>query len=220
MCSADGVAIECRNGIPTNVLDCRRGDRPCIARGAFAACGERLSKGDPGAPPAGGDSPPRPCADGSPEAVAPGCSTDGAKIELCMDGERVSFHCAPFGMRCRFEGAWPHCAPPTDLCREGEVRWEGTNAVRCFRGHEIRTDCAAADMGCSLGGDWTRVGDCEAPVPSHGRECVEEEPPRCEGNRARYCFSGEVRRIECASVGMSECTDEGGVVRCVEGRDR
>jgi len=75
ICDSNGRAVTCVDGVPHDVLDCRRAGNTCAVVGERAYC----SLG--------------PCEDGGNASTTARCSADGKQLQTCTRGESFSFPC-------------------------------------------------------------------------------------------------------------------------------
>ena len=111
----------------------------------------------------------------------PVCSQSGSHKLQCDKGKLLSLDCAAFGLKCTTgaDGA-AACATSSPACTGNAKRCDGTTAIGCFNGHEVRVDCASAGLVCNATpGSWP-VGACVQPPPPAGA-CDPNDKPRCDG---------------------------------------
>jgi hypothetical protein len=187
-CDVDGRALTCWHDQTLAVRDCPRGGEQCLVQGGQATC----SLG----------SCPSTIADGD----KPRCSGSGTHLLHCENGKLASLDCAAFGLRCAVgpDGA-AGCATNGPPCAAGSSRCDGTVAVGCFNGHEVKVECSAAGLACNqAAGAGTPVGACVAStLPSGG--CDPNDRARCDDAVIKYCASGRPRAYSCKSAGFGRC---------------
>jgi len=197
-CDVDGRAITCWNNGVLQVRDCTRGGEQCVvangnATCALGPCPSNIKPGDP-----------------------PQCSASGTHKLQCdkITGKLVSLDCAAFGLHCAVDPAGTAgCTTSGNTCSGTAKHCDGTTAVGCFNGHEVRVDCAAAGMTCSPAPGTTPVGACvSAPPPVGG--CDPSEKARCDGANIKYCFAGKQRSYFCKALGFNKCDGGKSGVHC------
>jgi hypothetical protein len=199
MCDGDGRAITCTNERVSLVRDCPRGGEQCVVREGHAVCALGSCEKD----------------------AAPACSPSGTRVLECKKGKLLSLDCGAFGLRCTPSGDGPKCATQAASCQEGTTRCDGSTAVACWHGHEVRIDCGARGLVCGAGTSAldaggaaiSTVGACAAVAPAQGA-CDPAAPPRCDGATLRWCASGHPRGYLCKSVGLQRCITDDKGPRC------
>lgn len=191
-CDSDGRAITCTNERITAVRDCPRGGEQCAVRDgkAFCALG--------------------PCPTDGPAA----CSPSGTRVLECKKGKLTSFDCGAFGLRCVSTPDGPKCATQGAACTEGATRCEGSSAVACLHGHEVKVDCGQAGLTCGASGSRgaSTIGVCA--TPAHDGGTCETKTAKCNGASIEYCAFGAKRSYLCKSVGLSRCIADDKGARC------
>jgi len=195
-CDVEGRALTCWQGQIVAVRDCPRGRERCLVRDAQATC----TLG--------------PCGPDVTEGARPRCSGSGTHLLRCERGQLASLDCATFGLKCLTgPDGTSECATQGPACSGTARRCEGSTSVACFNGHEVRVDCAAANLDCPLTPGATRVGAC-ASRPSAAGGCDARETPRCDGASIRYCLAGNPRAYPCTATGFGKCESARGGPHC------
>jgi hypothetical protein len=190
-CDDGDRAIACFQGQTLAVGDCGRGGEQCIVSGGQAGC--VLA----------------PNCSSMTNADKPQCSASGTHKLSCDKGKLKSFDCGLFGTKCVLDASGaPVCAPPTNACTSGAKRCDGTSAVGCFNGHEVRVDCSKANLGCDQSSP--SVGLCNCPSGSGSAS----DAAKCDGGNIKYNFCGKPRAYNCKALGFKGCDDKGKGVRC------
>lgn len=151
-------------------------------------------------------------------ATAPACS--GAVGSSTCDGN-TRVHCraragggaaalredCPSGSTCIAVGTSTGCAPSVGTCAAESARCEGDVLMACAKLdgqlRELRTDCAKSGRRCLA--DAKGVGACVPRAEECTRPARGESSARCNGNALEVCIEGRLARVDCASVGRSEC---------------
>jgi hypothetical protein len=186
-CDVDGRALTCWQGQIVAVRDCPRGKEQCLVRDAQAtctlgSCGADILEGGPAR-----------------------CSGSGTHLLHCEKGKLESLDCAAFGLGCLTESdGTSECATGGPVCSSTARRCEGNTSIGCFNGREVRVDCGAANLECSLTPGEIAVGACVSPPPTAGR-CDPREAPRCDGASIHYCLAGKPRSYLCGAAGFGKC---------------
>jgi len=193
-CDVDGRAITCFHEQMVAVRDCGRGGEQCVISGGEAKC----TLG--------------PCPGTIKDGDKAQCSASGTHRLTCDKGKLLSTDCAVFGLKCATgaDGA-AACATSGPTCTGTTKRCEGTTAVGCFNGHEVRVDCAAAGLVCNATPGSTSVGACVMP-PQPAGACDPNDKPRCDGASVKYCYNGKPRSYFCKALGFNRCDPK--TVRC------
>lgn len=141
---------------------------------------------------------------------------EGSRLVRCTsDGLRSSTDCAglPIDATCGtyIDDAGAEqtgCVSTGPACVAADARCEGTVAIGCGNGREVRLDCAALVE-----------GHCEAPdgglrcVPD-ASECSAADPDRCEGPVIVTCVNGRRVQIPCADLSLATCVEAADGARC------
>ena len=195
-CDVEGRALTCYQGQALAVRDCPRGGEQCIVVDGQATCTLGPCPGD--------------IHDGDKAR----CSGSGTHILQCQKGKLTSLDCQAFGLRCATTAdGTAGCATNGAACAGTAKRCDGNVAVGCYDGHEVRVDCAAADLVCNPVAGATPVGACMATPPATGA-CDPNEKPRCDGASVKYCYAGKPRSYFCKSLGFNKCDASRGNVKC------
>ena len=195
-CDVDGRALTCWQGQIVSVRDCARGKEECLVRDGVATC----TLG--------------PCPADIKEGDKPRCSGSGTHKLHCEKGKLSSLDCAAFGLKCQTDGTGTSdCATQGPTCTGTAKRCEGNVSVGCFNGHEVRVDCAAANLVCSSMPGGTPIGACVSPPLSVGG-CDPGQTPRCDGANIKYCIAGKPRSHFCKATGFNKCDSSHGGPRC------
>jgi len=198
LCDVDGRAITCWHEQPLAVRDCQRGGEQCIVSGGDARC----TLG--------------PCPATIRDGDKPQCSASGTHKLQCEKGKLASLDCAAFGLKCTVgsDGA-AGCATSGPSCTTNAKRCEGSTAVGCINGHEVRVDCGGAGLGCPSAPGATSVGACVAAPPPLGA-CDPNDKPRCDGASIKYCYAGRSRSYFCKALGFNRCENGKSGVHCAQ----
>jgi hypothetical protein len=199
VCDADGRALTCWHDHVFAVRDCPRGGESCRVLDGDATC----TLGS--------------CAEDSPDAAAPHCSTSGTHLLRCDKGRLASVNCAALGLGCAVSDGSAACATAGPPCTGASARCEGGIAIGCFNGHAVRVDCAAAGLTCGAASGDTLLGACSlGPPPAPA--CDRSARARCENGSIQYCAFGRPRSFSCKAAGFAGCEGDGkaaATVRCV-----
>ncbi len=201
-CDLDARAITCWRGKVLGVRNCGLADELCVVKEGKAECAL------PGA---------------CPSNVKAEWSCSGTRMVKCQDNKFVSIDCKVLNLGCvsaKDDKGNPvvGCAPSaTATCKDTKIKCDGTNAVGCVYGKEVKVACGEAGMTCA---DPTKpptdrtVGACE--VPSGTKACDPKKfEPKCTGASIEYCANGVPRSYPCKSIGASKCVmDKTGGPRC------
>jgi hypothetical protein len=186
-CDVDGRAISCWHEQILAVRDCPRGHEECLVIGGDARC----SLG--------------PCPGDIREGDKARCSASQTHLLHCEKGKLASLDCAAFGLKCSTApDGTAACATGSAACTGTGKRCEGTTAVACLNGHEVRVDCAAAGLGCEPVPGSIAIGACVAP-PAPTGACDPAAASRCDGASIRYCHAGKPRAYFCKAFGFNRC---------------
>ncbi len=196
-CDVDGRALTCWHDQMLSVRDCPRGGEQCLIVGGQAtctlgACPASIGEGD-----------------------KPRCSASATHLLHCEKGKLASLDCAAFGLKCAVStDGTAGCATGGPACSAGANRCDGSVAVGCFNGHEVRVDCAAAGLTCNpIPGSGTPVGACVSPPPATGA-CDPNDRSRCDDGAIKYCFGGKPRTYSCKAAGFGRCENAKNGVHC------
>lgn len=212
-CDSEGRAVSCWHDKVLAVRDCPRGGEQCAVREGEALC-------TLGA-----------CPPDMREGAVATCSASGTRILKCEHGRVASLDCSTFGLRCwngAGAGGAAACGTAAAACTSDPSvvrRCEGTTAVGCYAGHEVRIDCAAGGLGCSAA--WARgaaaIGACVAQSTGANAAsdagaaatCDGSVPARCDGGASvSYCLAGKPRTYLCKSLGFARCVSDPKGARC------
>ena len=195
LCDAEGRAITCYKEKILAVRDCPRGGENCSVRDGQSTCTLGACPAD------------------LKESAPPTCSASGTRILRCEKGKVTSLDCAAFGLKCVNGNDGASCAAATPSCSGAGKRCDGTTAVGCFNGHEVKVDCGGANMVCNPVAGGTTLGACVAPPPP-GAACDPATAAKCDGATLKYCFAGKPRSYLCKSLGFAKCVSDSKGARC------
>jgi hypothetical protein len=198
VCDVDGRALTCWHDQTLSVRDCPRGGEQCVVVGGQATC----TLG--------------PCSGGVVEGDKPRCSASATHLVHCEKGKLASLDCAAFGLKCSTaKDGTAGCATSGPPCSEGDRRCDGSVAVGCVNGHEVRVDCTATGLTCSQSPvTGTPVGACVAAPPANDA-CDPGDKARCDDASIKYCYAGKARSYSCKSAGFGRCDSSKNGLRCV-----
>lgn len=186
-CDLDGRAVSCFRGMPQFVRDCPRAGEQCSVAAGKPIC----SLG--------------PCPADMSEEGAAQCSASGQRILRCSDGRLQSRDCSTLGLKCeKLANGKPQCVPSSSKCSVTTHRCDGSTAVGCLDGHEVRVLCDTAKMSCALPNDDDKIGVCAAEAAA-GPACDKNARARCVGNNIEYCVKGHKRTFLCKTFGFNRC---------------
>ena len=196
-CDVDGRALTCWHDQMLSVRDCPRGGEQCLVVGGQATC----TLG--------------PCPAGIGEGDKPRCSASATHLLHCEKGKLASLDCAAFGLKCSVAtDGTAACATTGPACTAGPNHCDGSVAVGCLNGHEVRVDCAAAGLACNqMPATGTPIGACVALPPPSGA-CDPSDRSRCEDANIKYCSGGKPRTYSCKAVGFGRCENAKNGVHC------
>jgi hypothetical protein len=138
----------------------------------------------------------------------------GAEAECCGDDllaicdteEGVPWRiedCGHFGWTCT-PGSPARCTDGSErTCSEGTPRrCDGDQLVFCVSGYEIAFDC-----GRVIDGFGCYQVDSDDPDCGYGEGCDPDSNGTCDGDILTFCAGGELRSVDCAEMGFSECDE-------------
>jgi hypothetical protein len=139
----------------------------------------------------------------------------------CQAGKFVSIDCKVLNLTCNsYTDAKGQstvgCAPPGGTtCKGDAVTCNGTTAVGCANGKEVKVACGEAGLGCSDPKNATErtVGACELPAPKDAKQACDPKKfaAKCDGANMVYCASGTIRSFPCKAIGATKCVSDKGV---------
>jgi hypothetical protein len=142
------------------------------------------------------------CGDTTCSAASATCTGSVASSCVTNRGVQMSTDCSDYAQSCvsgvcTSNGGGGACTAGTlPTC-------DGAAIVRCSGGIEVRTDCAAREVGamCHLGPTTSPEPYCgpgDACYPTKGAET-------CTGTSVSYCAGGVVATADCTTLGFSQC---------------
>lgn len=134
---------------------------------------------------------------------------EGERLVYCRGEYRVT-DCGALGLLCD---------PSSGGCALDEACVDG-GSTRCDGDVLVSSGCSESGrrvVGHDL--DCRRLGLTCDPIQlacgtGRASTCADGEAPTCDGSRVVYCLGGEMREIDCASIGFSTCTLVDGVGTC------
>jgi hypothetical protein len=195
-CDVEGRALTCWHDQVLAVRDCPRGGEQCVVVDGQPSC----TLG--------------PCPSGMKDGDAPRCSASRTHTLRCEKGRIASLDCDTFGLSCvtAADGS-SACATTGAACSGKGIRCDGTVAIGCVNGHEVRVNCGSAGLACSPTDDSMRVGACVEPDGATPR-CDPSAAAKCSGPNIEYCFAGKSRAYYCKALGFSTCEMAPAGARC------
>jgi hypothetical protein len=142
-------------------------------------------------------------ADNPCEALGQSGFCDGDTVVSCFAGA-VDYRadCAAWGLTCFEDGDRALCQGDGPSCLLGTERCEGVDAILCMGFREASFDCSDFVEGriCEMRGE---RAECVVPDPACDPSVTDAS---CEANELIFCSaSGELVRIDCASIGFETC---------------
>lgn len=149
------------------------------------------------------------CSGLSASCVAADGNPGGNYVQTCNGGIMARLDCTRTDSSCNPSGV-PHCRGNGPACNKGSfgdtsLRCEGSVLVSCADGQEARYDCARDNLGCFAGANGNAY-DCAA-----GTACDPKTyGATCQGTKLSFCNKGLVQSADCAAMGFTTCSPNGG----------
>ncbi len=188
-CTSETTWERCVEGM-RQTIECARyyqsvGDR-CITGASRSDCG--------------GDT----CNDGDP----PRC--EGTHVVRCDSGITEDVDCARLGLSCVVSASGPICAGEDDptCTTERASRCDGDTLRVCRAGRDVgrRCDAIVGGLECFESGGASYCG--------LGTACEPSAPGSCDGTNMTFCAGGEMRTVDCTTLGFTRCVTVGSRTVC------
>ncbi len=191
LCDVSGQAVTCYRERVLLVRDCPRGGEECAVRQGDATCTFGTC---------------------SEQETVPHCTPSQTRLVRCDHGKLIGVDCGLFGLACAETTKGAACTTKA-TCEGSARRCDNGTAVVCRDGHEVRVDCAAANLDCEPSSPHAeRVGECF--VHPAGNSCDSSGKTTCDGSTISACIRGKKTTFACKAINMSRCEHSGSGIRC------
>jgi hypothetical protein len=130
--------------------------------------------------------------------------------------------CSTYGLECAVTtgpgAGWYYCTANGPACDYNpslseEAVFEYRNSISCENNNVLRTCVGSGELllDCSSLNPKFQCLSAEGPYRAQcgiARECSEYDKPTCDGTSLVVCDAGEIRKVDCTSLGFDSCNAE------------